>query len=415
MKNKQIIYIAVLLFVTIVGLWGIPELIKTATYSRGRYPFVYFSSIQKKLMFREFDGRENTFHDDEGKIYTEKEYDSSLPLLNFRQLTINGEMPDSVDGVEIDPRILRSKQVNFRYNPVEINTPEIGLNIMFESLPQKGQLELPSDVFRLNDKIEFIDAETNTINSEKSERFNSAMLKAGYVFPAQWTYGNPSVRKAYDEGYFSLDAKGRLYHIKMVNNRPFVRNVSLDTHIEPAYFSMLEVADKRFYGFLFDKKGNTYIIEENGGKYKTVHLSIEPFDLNTDNLQITGNFRYWTVSVQTDSCKHIYALRAENLERVRYAYVETDANQWNVVASWLFPAYLNFKEKNSDYVAPHIHFTGYNAFVLNILLSILIIFVIPGRTGGKKFFDVIYTLVFGIAGMIALFVVPEFNKFNSRK
>ncbi|MDR3245821.1 MAG: DUF4857 domain-containing protein [Prevotellaceae bacterium] len=415
MKNKKIIYIAILLFVTIIGLWGIPELVKTATYSRGRYPFVYFSSIEKKLMFREFDGRENPFHDDEDKIYAEKEYDASLPLLNYRQLTVNGEMPDSIDGIIIDPRVLRVKQVNFRYTPIEINTPQMGLYIMYESLPKKAKLESPGDVFRLNDRIEFIDIESNTVNTEKSEQFQSAMLKAGYTFPAQWTYGNLNIRKPYDEGYFSLDANGRLFHIKMVNGRPFVKNTLLDSQIEPAYFSMLEVADKRFYGFLFDKKGNTYIIEEDGGKYKSLQLDIEPFSLDTDELSIIGNFLYWTVSVQADSGKHVYALHAENLKRLRYSYLKAAVNQWDVVAARIFPVYLTFKGKNSDFVAPRICFTTFSALICNVLLSILMIFIIPGRTKKKKIFDSIYTLIFGIAGGIALYIVPDIKCRNQLK
>jgi hypothetical protein len=406
LKGKRIIYLVLLFFVTVVGLWGIPEIVKTATYSKGRYPFVYFSSIQKKFLFREFDGRKDPFHDDEDKIYSEQEYDTSLPLLNFRQLTVNGEMPDSIDGIAIDPRVLRVKQVTFKYSPPEKNTPEIGLYIMYESLPKKAKLESPGDVFRLKDQIEFIDAETNTVKKEKSEQFQSALLKADFLFPAQWTYGDLNIRKPYDEGYFSLDAKGELYHIKMVNGKPFVRNTQIDPAIEPAFFSMLEVADKRFYGFLFDKKGNVYIVEEAGGKYRTVQLEIDPVNLDSDELMIIGNFLYWTISVQTDSGKHYYALDAENLKKLRYTNVYAPVNKWNTVSERIFPVYLDFKDSHSDYIAPHVHFTRIGAFIINGLLAVLAFFIFPKRTNRKKWFDSIYALLFGIAGVVALWVVP---------
>jgi hypothetical protein len=405
MMKKQIIYLLLLLFVTVVGLWGIPELVKTGTHSKGRYPFVYFSAIQKKLMFREFDGRKEPYHDDEGKTYSEDEYDTSLPLLNFRQLTVNGEMPDSIDGIAIEPRELRVKQVNFRYSPNEKNTPEIGLYIMYESMPKKAKLESPGDVFRLKNKIEFIDAESNTVNEEKSELFQSALLKAGYTFPAQWTYGNLSIRKAYDEGYFSLDAKGELFHIKMVNGRPFVRNTQLDPQIEAAYFSMLEVADKRFYGFLFDKQGNSYIIEEDGGKYKTVQLEIAPFNLDKDELMILGNILYWTVSVQTDTGKHFYALNTGDLRQVRQAFLDAPANKWDRVAGRLFPVYLDFRDSHSDYIAPYLHFTGFAALIVNVVLAIVIVFFFPRRSNRKKVFDSVFVLFFGLVGVVALLFI----------
>jgi hypothetical protein len=399
----------VLLFVTAVGLWAVPELVKTATYSKNRTPFVYFSSIQKKFLFRETDKKEHSFYDDEGKTYSEQEYDTSLPLFNFRQLTVNGEMPDSIDGIAIEPRELRVKQTMFRYNPTNKNTPNPGLYILYESLPKKAKLESPGDLFRLKDKIEFVDAETNTVNQKKSDLFQNALLKAGYVFPAQWTSGDLNIRKPYDEGYFSLDANGQLYHIKMVNGRPFIRNTQLDPQIEPAFFAMEEPADKRFYGFLFDKKGHTYILEEDGGKYKPVELEINPLNLDTGELMIMGNFLYWTVSVQTKTDKHVYALRTETLKKVREAEIKLPVNRWNVIAGKMFPCYLTFRNPNSDYIAPHLHFTAFSALIVNVVLAIILLFIFPRRTKKKKIFDSAYTLVFGIAGVIALLIVKNNN------
>jgi hypothetical protein len=412
MKNKNAIYILVLLFVTIAGLWAIPELVKTASYAKNRYPFVYFSSIEKKLLFREFDGRNEPFHDDDGKIYTEKEYDTAIPLFNYRQLTVNGEMPDSIDGIAINPRELRIKQIMYRYVPTDKNTPNPGLYIMYESLPKKAKLESPGDLFRLNDRIEFIDAKTNRVNNAKSNRFQAALLKAGYAFPAQWTSGDLNIRKPYDEGYFSLDAEGRLFHIKMVNGQPFVKNTRIDPHVEPAFFAMEEVADKRLYGFLFDKKGNTYILEADNGKYKTLQLDIDPIDPDRDELLIMGNFLYWTVAVQTASCKHFYALQTESLKRVRYARVEAPLNRWDVVAAKLFPFYLTFRDPHSEYIAPHLHFTAPSAWLANILTAIILAGIFSRRTTKKKkkIFNYIYTLIFGIAGAAALLMIWKTDK-----
>jgi hypothetical protein len=406
MKNKKTLYLLVLLFVTLVALWGLPEPVRTLSTSRTRYPFVYFSSVEKKLMFRSADERDNvSFRDDEGRAFSKREYDLSLPLLNYRQLTVNGEMPDSIDGVAIDPRLLRTRQVNFRYSPSEKNAPRMGLYIMYESQPKDAKLESPGDVFRMKDGIEFIDARTNTTNAEKSERFAASLVRAGFVFPAQWTYGNLNIRKPYDEGYFSLDAHGALFHVKMVNGRPFVRNMNMDASIEPVYFSPVEPADKRFYGFLFDRGGKVYIVEENGGKYKPLRLDIGDFDPDRDELTVLGNFLYWTVSVQNAAGKRFYALDTETLSRVREASVPAPANRWDATAARLFPVYLSFKDRHSEYLAPRLHFTRCSALVANLAAALLMLLV-PRRTRGKRIFDSLYTLLFGIAGAVALLVVP---------
>jgi len=410
---KQIPYFLLLIAVTIAGLWIIPELVKTATYSRDRYPFVYFSSTEKKLIFKEFVDKGTELHDDEGVFLTDSAYDHMLPLLNYRQLTLNGEMPDSIDGIAIDPRELRVKQIVYRYDPKDKNKPQVGLYIMYESLPIKGKLESPGDVFRLTDKIEFIDDATNQINRSKSEMFQKALEKAGYTFPAQWTSGNLSIRKPYDEGYFSLDAQGQLFHIKMVNGRPFVRNTQLDPSIEPTYFSMLEVSDKRFYGFLFDKNGKIYILEEAAGKYRPLPLDIPAVDLNRDALSIIGNLLYWTVSVENDNGKWFYGLKTADLQRVRESFVLAPVNRWDKVANKLFPFYLTFKKNTTHYVAPYLHFTAGTAFLLNALLA-LIVYVIPRRSLSKRIFDSLYVLLFGVAGVVAFCLIPRYQSKNNQ-
>jgi protein-S-isoprenylcysteine O-methyltransferase Ste14 len=41
------------------------------------------------------------------------------------------------------------------------------------------------------------------------------------------------------------------------------------------------------------------------------------------------------------------------------------------------------------------------------LLAVLAFFIFPKRTNRKKWFDSIYALLFGIAGVVALWVVPQ--------
>jgi hypothetical protein len=389
-------------------MWGIPSLVKIAVYGQDRYPFVYYSSLLKEFCFTEFDGRKNALHDVSGRVYTREQFDSVMPLLNFRQLHSNGTMPDSVEGIALDPRILRTKQVVFRYSPKDIHTPDRGLYIMYESLSGRVNLESPGDVFRLKDKIEFIDIKSNAVNEKKSALFQAALEKEGYAFPAQWTSGNLNIRKPYDEGYFSLDMNGNLFHIKMVNSRPYVRDTKIGKQMKIVWFSLLEVADKRFYGFLFDKEGKVYIVEEGGGKYSPLKLSIDPLDLDKDNLSIMGNLLYWTVSIENTLGKRIYALKTNDLTRVDSYFVPAPDNKWNAYSKLLFPVYLTFKSPDSDYIAPYIHITGFYGFVFNVICSVAA--VLLGNSVKRRMFNFIYVLFTGIAGVIALLLIPAFKE-----
>lgn len=408
MKHQKKIYYIILVFITLVGMWMIPSLVRKATYTPDSYPFVYYSSMLKELGIIDYKDKKTPLTDLEGNKYTTAQFDSLMPLLNYRQLMADGRLPDSIGGYEITPPLLRSKTVVFKYNPAEMQTPDPGLYILFESMPKRVGLEMPEDVFRMKDRIEFIDANTNTVNEEKSALFQQALDKEGYNFPSVLLAGNPNPRKPYDEGYFSIDAENNLFHMKMVNGRPYVRNTHVGDSINIAYFSILEVSDKRFYGFLFSKEGNVYIVEGVDGKYKPLQLDIPSVDLRHDQVTIMGNLLYWTVSVTTPEGRNYYGLKTETLEKVAEHTINRQDNKWDKVSKWLFPYYLTLQQTSSDYIFPLIHFISIWGFCLNALLSLSLLLI--SRSTKKRIFNSLYVLFTGIAGFIAILLLPKFRK-----
>ena len=406
MKNKTIISFLILLLATTIGLWGLPVLVKKASYSPDDFPFVYYSSGLKEIALIDYKNKEFPMSDLAGNQYSTAEFDTLMPLLNYRQLMSDGRLPDSIQGIEITPQLLRSKSVVYKYMPRYEDTPNFGLYILFESMPKRVGLEMPDDVFRMKNSIEFVDVKTNTINQEKSERFAKELQKRGYTFPTQWAVGNPNIRKPYDEGYFCLDAKGELFHMKMVNGRPFVRNTDAGKTVDIASFSILEVPDKRFYGFLFSKQGETYILESTDGKYTPVKLDIPAFNLKKDEMSIIGNLFYWTIFIANESGRDYYVLNSEDLKSIDKHHISKTGSKWDIASQWLFPYYLTFESSDSDYIYPRIHFTSFYGFAVNALLALIGFFVL-GRS--KRLFNAGFILVFGVAGLIGLFLLPEYR------
>ncbi|MDR2130124.1 MAG: DUF4857 domain-containing protein [Odoribacteraceae bacterium] len=412
--KKTTIHVLLLLFITGIAAWALPALSREATHLPGRYPFIYYSSLLKELCIIDYGDEETPLTTLSGQKYTEAECDSLLPLLNFRQLMSDGKLPDTIDGIEITPPLLRSKSMIFRYNPIAMRSPRLGLHILYESMPRRVGIEMPGDLFRLEKRIEFIHCETNRIDHEKSARFQHALDRRGYRFPARWSSGNPNPRKAYDEGYFSLDHAGHLFHIKMVNGRPYVRDTRVHEHLDPLAFSMLEVSDKRFYGFLFGKAGDVYILEARDGRYHPVPLDLPPFDALRDQLVIMGNLLYWNVSVTTPAGRSYYALRTSTLERVAEHHVTRPPDPSERLAAWIFPFHLTFVSPDSAYLYPRLHINGPYAWLTNILLAALVAIFVPG-TRRQRVFHSSYILIMGIAGFFALLALPYFITNNPRK
>jgi len=403
MMNKSFYRIIIILIVTLVAMWVVPAIVKKATSTPQRYPFVYYSSIIEEFCYREVEGKKTTLRDATGRQYSAAEFDSILPMMYYRQLSSEGKMPDSIRGEEVTMPLIRQKSFTFRYNSNETSAPNLGLYVMYESLPKRLNLETPDDVFRMKEKIEFIDVTTNKVNREKSDLFTRELEKKGYVFPAQWSQGILTIRKPYDEGYFTLDAEGKLFHMKMVNNRPFIRNTKVSDSIDVAYFTMQAVADKRFYGFLFDTEGSIYILEAPG--YNLLKLDIPPIDIRNDEVMIMANMFFWTVNVIKPDGRYSYALQNDNLRRVDDSFIAANRDNWAKVSQWLFPASITLQERNTKYIRPQLHIASWQTFILNTILALLYLFLMKRRR--ERVPGSLWVLLTGIPGLIALLIVPQ--------
>jgi hypothetical protein len=402
MMHKSFYRIIIILIVTLVAMWAVPAIVKKAASSPQRYPFTYYSSIIEQFCYREVEGKKTTLRDASGKEYTDSEFDSILPMMYYRQLSTDGRMPDSIRGQEVTMPQIRQRSFTFRYNCDETSTPGIGLYVMYESLPKRLNLETPDDVFRMKGSIEFIDVATNQVNREKSDLFTKELERKGYVFPAQWVQGILTIRKPYDEGYFTLDTEGGLFHMKMVNNRPFIRNTKVGDSIDVAYFSMLSVPDKRFYGFLFDTEGSMYILE--APTYKLLKLDMPPIDIRKDNVMIMANMFFWTVNVLKPDGRYTYALHNDHLKRADETFIAANIDNWDTISQWIFPAHITFKEHNTKYIEPQVHFATWQAFILNAILALLFFFLVKRKK--EKLPGSLWILLTGIPGLIAILIVP---------
>lgn len=120
---------------TAACMWVLPALVKMATREPQEYPFVYYGSVLKGFGLVDYKNKEMPLTDLDGNRYTAEQFDSLMPLLNYRQLMSDGRLPDSIGGREVTPPLLRMSTVIFRYKPEEVSAPESGLYILQESMP----------------------------------------------------------------------------------------------------------------------------------------------------------------------------------------------------------------------------------------------------------------------------------------
>lgn len=414
MRFKNIIYVTTLVLTTVITSWSIPALVKKIVYESNGYPLMYYSSRLKELCIIDFREMKDAFRDVKGNVYPRSQYDSLLPLMNYRQLAMNGNLPDSLEGYAMDVKTLRSKQVVYRFRPSDVYSPQPKMGVLLEAMPKRGSLSLPGDYFRMNEnEMVFVNAETNSVNDAKSKMFTRELLKKGFEFPAKAFWGNPTVRKAYEEGYFCLDNKGELYHVKMVNGRPFVKNTGVSNQVAVKWFVMREVSDKRFYGYLFGQNGELGIVESNeDGGYRFVKMDVRPVDIAKDDITIMGNLLYWTVRIYNSEAMDCYGLKTSTLELLTTFHQEKEVGTWDKLADFVFPVILSPSSPDNGYIGCYVlHFSAL-AWILSVIFALMVFVFMRKRLALQKNLIVSAVVALtGITGVIALILLPK-NRFE---
>ena len=337
--SKIILYITL----AILAIWQLPWCYSFFTAKEAKVPFTLYSTLTNDFISMQHSSDKGLYGEDsKGNTYTRDEVDSLLPFFYMRQLVSEGRFPHQINGEHVDPRSVQMTNFNFRNKASDINRPKIGLYPLLETKSGRVDLEMSEDVFRItNEGIEFIVMKTNTVDEAKSHQFTEMMQKKGFIFPHQLISGNPTTHKEYDEGYLLTDSEGKLFHLKRVVGRPYVRHIELPDSVEIDQLFITEFRDHKTLAFIADKGHKLYVL--NNGEYKLYYTGIDNYNPTEHALTIFGNMMDWTAVVEGDDTIRYYALDANTYSIIRKT--EKTFNNVNIPG-------LHFTSYKDRYVKP---------------------------------------------------------------
>lgn len=338
-RFSQIVLYAI---IALLLLWQLPWCYAFLAGKSSQPPFALYSGLAGDfLLIGGGNGRMS--RDLSGKTYTQEQTDSLLPFFYVRQLVADERFPDTIQGVPVAQRDVHQTNFSFRAAPKDLNAVKVPLYPLLESRSKRVDLEMPDDVFRIKDDgIEFVKMESNTVDEAKSRRYTEALKKKGFVFPAWQVAGNPTARKDYDEGYLLLDSERKLFHLKRMVGRPYVRAVDLPEGIQPEYLFITEFRSRQTLGLLTDTNHRVYVLD---AKYGVTCTGIPSYDAEKEAMSIFGNMLDWTVCIKGKDSVAYYAL---------------DAGDYSLLKEAVFPVSRNaipglcFTSANDKWVKPRI-------------------------------------------------------------
>jgi len=386
----------------------LPKLYWMAFAKPVRAPFVMYSCTDQSFMIMRM-GQETTWEDSRGNHYTRDEYERKLPLMYCRQLMIDEAMPDTINGVAMDFHEISHASSYFRFKPDEMNGPKPKLYPLFESESGRAKLELPDDFFRINWRIEFIDAPSNRVLEEKSQLFSAALYQKGFVFPAQLIAGIPTTRKSCDEGYLLQDHAGELFHLKMIEGQPYVVKVDKPEGLHFKYISCVDFKDKYSYAYLFSDQNEIYVLTQD--EYQLIRLSVENFDPGNCSLKIYGDLFNYHVVVEAEDHVFVQILDRQFKKTDEYSesWLKRSERTEGKVFTSIFPWQLSMTDNDSGFVRFYGQMSpGMTWLILNLLLTGFYFIHSRKERRYKKapLVDYLIVAVAGVFGLIAVLVFP---------
>ncbi len=364
---NKIIKLFIILTAALLLAWLLPLSYQFIFSKPFESPLTLYSPVKHDFLRFEFQKEDIGGYDMDGNSYTMAEFDSLMPTVNYFQLNRDGRLPKEVDGVPFNLKKVEHSNFAFRSFPRNYNYARAALYQLVDGATIKDGLRVPDHVFRMTGKgLEFILMENNAIDKELSERFTSALLGQGFVFPAKYLDYDDNMEKKYDNGFLMIDQKGGLFQLKRVGEQPVCRHIALPDSIHLTHTFVTEYKDRKLLGFLRDEEGGFYALETNLSLHK---LPIPAFDPEKDQMIISGDMLYWNVIRETSKYEFIAAIDANDYHLVKTMESHFPTFGWEKTRDWIFPFRMDFTSGTDRFMKPRLSGFSWEAILLNSLLA----------------------------------------------
>jgi hypothetical protein len=327
-------------------------------------------------------------------------FENALPFIYSEGMRLRGLVPVTINGQDYDLDALRRGKTILGISAADPSRARLApaLHALLDTRPDRVSLTFPEDRFRLRDKLEFVNADSNSPDPELSEVFNQALTQAGFNFPARNAFGRDMVLKPWDAGWFLLDAKGDLFNLRREHDRPLVRRVKLPEGCRVAHVQVQESRDKNVAALLVSDKREVMVI----GFDMTIRgLHCPDYDPSRHDLKVVLDPVGETCVV--DSASQATALwrptgQTGPVANLNLGVPSGEPGPGQILSWLLAPVRLTLSPDNTVFVAPRLD-TGGGWSLLGSLIWGMGGAARIGRKQGLR--PVISALIWGSAGGVA--------------
>lgn len=393
----------IVLFSFIILSFFLPKIYKDLIHNDSLGTYVFYSSKNKEFVYKKHFGEHKFIYgNSKGDTLNQKAFEDSLPFVYWRNLDIQKKLPITINNEVYTKAKIKKARQSFKidYRDLKENKNQIDLYPLFNPSSKKGMIAFPNMMFNLENDFLVYESEENILDKTLSNKYSKIFKENNFLFPAKIIAGKTTNIKPLDEGYFILDSKDDLFHMKVFDNKMKMNQITYDKNIKIKNIKISESRKKEFYGVLLDEKGELFIISYDN--YTLKSLALQNYDSKRMKLEIYANPINKLVRYQDK--QNIYALAFDKDFNLLDTY-KTDIPQINEyykdVFSYLFPFIIERNEYKT-YEGYNFKINSYKAFILSFIFA-FIYFLLFRK---KNFLStIIKSILILIGGIYALFFI----------
>ncbi len=297
---------------------------------------------------------------EDGTVISREQFENNLPFLYAEAMRVRGLVPVRVGEESYDLEALRQGKQILGLRPSEVgsNRNDPGLYALLDSRPDRAKLIFPEDRFRLRDRLEFVNADVNAPDPVMTRAANAALDAAGFVFPASAAFGRDTIIKAWDAGWFLVDATGGLFNLRRVRDEFSAARVAFPAGVRPVHVQVQETRDGKVAGLALGDKNDVYLLSSD--------LSVKR--LACDGYEPTRHWLKVVIDPVSETCVYddeasITAIRRPHGQEGPITRIERNVPSHAVgpgrAVSWLLaPLRLTLLPEDTGFVSPRLAVGG---------------------------------------------------------
>lgn len=332
--------------IIIVGIisfsYFIPYFFSIISIEKKPSSVVYYSPvIEDFTIIKQIDKNNKIYIDRVGNEYSLNEFKMINPMMYHRDLHMKNDFPEIIGNkfISIDDVQKQFEVVYIKPDEIVKSLSSIRLYPMYESMGDAANLEFPKDLFKIEDKVEFINGENKKINKEKSEIFTKKMLDAGFLFPAKIIGGNVDPKKRLDYGYFVSDSKNDIYRIYQEKGEAKVKKTGFTSKLgNPLYIYVRENHYAKHFAIIVTDNGAVYFILKDN--YEVKQMSLGFFNPYENTLRIFIDPLNYTTKLISSNKELTFAF--DNNLNLISNYEKIIENNMNTILATIFDIIFPF-------------------------------------------------------------------------